>query len=72
MTNNIIRRRIKSIIIGILLTYTFFFQYKAVELSPALEKKWFCSKGIFYYITGFKWIRDCSCIYMCLHNLCCI
>lgn len=45
MTNNIIRRRIKSIIIGILLTYTFFFQYKAVELSPTLEKSGFVARA---------------------------
>lgn len=45
MTNNIIRSRIKSIVIGLLLTYALLFQYKAVTLSPAVENGGFIARA---------------------------
>ena len=45
MLNNIIRSRIKSIVIGLLLTYALLFQYKAVTLSPAVENGGFIARA---------------------------
>ena len=45
MTNNIIRSRIKSIVMGLLLTYALLFQYKAVTLSPAVENGGFIARA---------------------------